>query len=160
MENVKRTLQQERIIGDTIVNYYLPNANQPPNEFKLLKARGFRDVRFPRDQQQLQSAISATRNFVETADVVILDLENWITPTQQKFSTLAEPEREAAAKDQIDILLTVLPSSTVLVVYIRSVVKYLYSVPRDRYISPANNPVTLIGMVADAAYVVAGDRIR
>ena len=144
MENVKRTLQKERIIGDTIVNYYLPNVLQPPNEFKLLQARGFRDVRFAKDQQQLQRS---------SADVVILDLENWIT-------TLPESDREPAAQTQIDLLLSLLPRSTVLVVYVRTVVKYLYMVSYDRYISPANNPITLIGMVADAAYVVAGDRTR
>ncbi len=144
IENVKRTLQRERIIGDTTVNYYLPHQTQPPREFKLLQARGFRDVRFPKDLQQLQTAV---------ADVIVLDLENWLT-------TLPEAEQEAAAKDQIETLLNLLPRSAVLVVYVRSVVKYLYSVPRDRYITPVNNPVTLIGMVADAAYVVAGDRIR
>jgi hypothetical protein len=147
IESVKRTLQRERVIGETIVQYYLPNTLQSPNEFKLLQARGFRDVRYAKDVQQLQRS---------SADVVILDLENATTSTQQKFSTLSEVDRETEAKTQIDLLLDRLPSSTVLVVYVRSVVKYLYGLPRDRYVSPANNPVTLIGMVADAAYVVAG----
>ncbi len=144
VDNVKRTLQRERIIGDTTVNYYLPHQTQPPREFKLLQVRGFRDVRFPKDLQQLQTTLS---------DVIVLDLENWLT-------TLPEAEQEAAAKDQIDTLLNLLPRSAVLVVYVRSVVKYLYSVPRDRYITPANNPITLIGMVTDAAYVAAGEHTR
>lgn len=148
IDNVKRTLQRERIIGDTIVHYYLPNALQSPHEFKLLQVRGFRDVRFAKDKQQLQSV---------RAEVVVLDLENWVMPDQQPFTSLVNPDRDAAAKLQIDALLNVLPSSTVLVVYVRSPLNYLYSVPRDRYVSPANNPVTLVGMVADAAYVVAGE---
>ncbi|NJM66678.1 MAG: hypothetical protein HC851_13950 [Acaryochloris sp. RU_4_1] len=142
VENIRRTLQRERVIGNTIVNYYLPNSLQPPREFTLLKARGFRDVHFPEDLQQLQSRM---------ADVVVLDLENWLT-------TLLETRRDDAAKAQIDTLLTQLPRSTVLVVYIRRQLPYLYSVPKDHYITAANNPVTLIGMVADAAYVVVGDQ--
>ena len=147
VNNLKRTLQRERIISDTVVHYYLPNAIQPPNEFKLLTVRGFRDVRFLRDRPQLHS---------EAANIVILDLENWVTPNQQKFSSLVNPDRDTQAQPQIDALLNVLPPSTVLVVYVRSTVTYLYSVSSSCYITPANNPVTLIGMVADAAYVVAG----
>ncbi len=145
IENVKRTLQRERVISDTIVSYYLPNATQPPSEYQLLKARGFREVSFPKDQPQLQN---------KRADVVVLDLENWLS------TTLTEDQREEAAKTQIDALLTLLPQSSVLVIYVRRHIRHLNSVPRDRYVIAANNPVTLIGTVADAAYVVAGERDR
>jgi hypothetical protein len=147
VESVKRTLQRERVIGETIVQYYLPNSLQSPREFQLLQARGFQDVRFVKEVQKLQRTL---------ADVVVLDLENATTSAQQKFSSLAEVDREAEAKAQIDRLLDLLSTSTVLVVYVRSQVKYLFAVSRDRYVTPANNPVTLVGMVADAAYVVAG----
>ncbi|MBD1847414.1 hypothetical protein H6F89_29245 [Cyanobacteria bacterium FACHB-63] len=157
IENVKRTLQRERVIRNTIVHYYLPNSPQRPNEFKLLQARGFRDVRFPKDLRQLQSSVGK-QTPEDLLNVVILDLENWLTPTQQSFSTLINPDRDTQAKSQIDPLLDILSSSTVLVVYVRATVNYLYTLSHDRYITPANNPITLLGMVADAAYVAAGDR--
>ncbi|WP_243713793.1 hypothetical protein [Nostoc sp. 106C] len=46
VENVKRTLQRERVIGLTIVEYYLPSNGSETKEFKLLKQRGFQKVRF------------------------------------------------------------------------------------------------------------------
>jgi hypothetical protein len=59
---------------------------------------------------------------------------------------------------QVDLVLGMLPRGSVLVVYTRLTVKYLFGVPRTRFMSPANNPVTLVGMVADAAYITAGMR--
>lgn len=54
-------------------------------------------------------------------------------------------------------LLDTLPEPTVVVVYIRGRLFYLNEVS-DRYVIAANNPITLVGNVADGAYVVAGDR--
>lgn len=157
VEEVARTLRREQVIGTTYVDYYLPNSTQEPLEFSLLKARQFRDVRPVRDLEAMRRS---------PGDVVVLDLQNWVLPSGQQFAELAESEREAQAQQQIDWLLEILPPSTVLVVYIRGTVKYLYRISDGlktgskghRYVLPANNPVTLVGNTADGAYVALGDR--
>jgi hypothetical protein len=45
----------------------------------------------------------------------------------------------------------------VIVVYTRSFIPYISEIA-DRYVIAANNPISLVGTVADAAYVVVGDR--
>nr|RNJ64970.1 MAG: hypothetical protein EDM05_33690 [Leptolyngbya sp. IPPAS B-1204] len=149
IENVKRTLRRERVIGATLVDYYLQDASTEPSEFKLLQTRGFQNVRFHIEEGSLRRSLG---------DIVVLDLENWENAAGEAFSQLSEDMREQQAKRQVDTLLSILPTSTVLVVYVRSTVKYLFEVSKDRYVLPANNPVTLIGNTADAAYVAAGER--
>ena len=148
VEEVARTIRREQVVGSTYVDYYLPNGGQEPAELKLLKARQFRDVR-------VLYSLEAVRR--SPGDVVVLDLQNWVLPSGQRFGELPEEEREARAKEQIDGLLEALPRSAVLVVYIRGTIRYLYEI-RDRYVLPANNPVTLVGNTADGAYVALGDR--
>lgn len=151
LETVRRTLQKEEVIGSTWVDYCLMGAKAIPKEFDFLKRRGFQEVRPRQDEQQLRRS---------SAQVVVLDLENWVNLQGVPFSKLPDGDRESVAKQQVDLLLDVLAIDIVLVVYVRSPVKYLYSVPKDRYVSPANNPVTLVGMVSDAAYVAAGTKGR
>jgi hypothetical protein len=148
VEDVKRTFRRERVISSTRVDYYLPNATRRPGEIRLLETRGFQTVRFCSDRQMLQ------RN---PGDVVVLDLENWISATGQRFAEIPEVEREDLAKQEIDMLLDILPTTTVVVVYVRLTVKYLYSISKERYVPPANNPVTLVGTVADGSYVAASE---
>ncbi len=150
VEEVARTFRREQVIGSTYVDYYLPDGTQPPSEFALLNARKFKDVRFLNNLEVIRRS---------PGDVVILDLQNWVLPSGQRFIHVPEAEREAQAKLQIDGVLEQITASAVLVVYIRGTVKYLYSIG-DRYVLPANNPVTLVGNAADGAYVVMGDRTR
>ncbi|KAM3090195.1 hypothetical protein ACKFKG_30585 [Phormidesmis sp. 146-35] len=147
LEVVRRTLQKEEVISSTLVDYCLLSKTAVPTEFELLNGRGFRSVRLRQEETQLRRS---------SAQVVVLDLENWVNGQGLRFPTLPEGEREQTAKQQVDVLLDILPIEVVLVVYVRSTVKYLFSVPKDRYVSPANNPITLVGMVTDAAYVAAG----
>ena len=154
IEAVKRTLLRERVIGSTLVAYYLPDASSEPHELKLLRTRNFQDVQLIKHVSALQES---------RADVIVLDLENWEVTAAQRFSALPEDEREKQAKQQIDAVLNLnaLHRSVVLIIYIRLTVKYLYAVPKNRYVLAANNPVTLIGTIADAAYVADGeDKIR
>lgn len=146
VEDVRRTLLREQVIGQTLVDYYLPNGSEKPKEFDLVNARGFQNVRF---RAQLGDICAYP------GDVVILDLPNWVVSSGKKFLDLEESDRETHAQQQIDGLLDLLPVTSVLVVYIRGTVKYLNSIS-DRYVLPANNPVTLIGNCADGAYVVKG----
>jgi hypothetical protein len=149
MSDLKRTLQKEEVVGSTLVDYWLLGTEPLPNEFSLLVSRGFRSVRPRRDGKALAEPFG---------DVVVLDLENWVTAAGQRFPDLPKDESEREAQRQVDLLMGMLPKHAVLVVYTRSVVKYLYSAPKSRLMSPANNPVTLVGMVSDAAYVSFGMR--
>ncbi|KAM3098711.1 hypothetical protein ACKFKF_16700 [Phormidesmis sp. 146-12] len=147
LEVVRRTLQKEEVISSTLVDYCLLSKTAVPTELELLNGRGFQSVRLRQEETQLRRS---------SAQVVVLDLENWVNGQGLRFPTLPEGAREQTAKQQVDVLLDILPIEVVLVVYVRSTVKYLFSVPKDRYVSPANNPITLVGMVTDAAYVAAG----
>jgi hypothetical protein len=146
--NLERTLRREQVIGSTLVDYYLPNGINPPGELRLLQARNFRQVRFRTD---LQSIVRSP------GDVVILDLKNWVMSSGQNFGDLPETEQQAPGKQLLQDLLDVLPEAVVIVVYVRGRLFYLNEIG-DRYVIAANNPVTLVGNVADGAYVVAGDR--
>ena len=117
-------------------------------EFYLLQARKFRNVR-------LFHELEAVRR--DPGDVIVLDLQNWVTALGQRFIDLPEGERETLAQEQIDGLLRILSPSIVIVVYVRLTIKYLFGVT-ERYILPANNPVTLVGNTVDGAYVALGDR--
>lgn len=155
--NVERTLRREQVIGSTVVDYYLSNGTSEPKETELLRARKFKDVYFCRDIQALSHIQSLRRS---PSDVVVLDLINYVTAGGQAFSVLQEQDRESEAKQLIDTLLNLLPNSTVLIVYVNvpPPLKYLISIPKNRYVLPANNPITLVGNVADGAYVAVGDR--
>ncbi len=144
VDDVKRTLQREQVIVSTLVDYYLPGSGQP-DEFYLLQARKFRSVRLLHKLEEMRQ---------DCGDVIVLDLQNWVMASGQRFVDLPEEEREAQAQEQIDALLRILPPSTVVIVYIRLTIKYLFRVT-NRYVLPANNPVTLVGNTADGAYVAA-----
>jgi len=155
---IRQTLRREEVIGTTLVDYYLPHQTQPPSEFSLMQARGFQQVRF-------RSELGSLRR--QPGDVVVLDLQNWQCESGEAYRSLfegdnfrnpeAKAQREAAAKMLIDELLDVLSPSVVVVVYIKGQIEYLFGL-NDRYVLAANNPVTLVGNVADGAYVVKGDR--
>ncbi len=146
--NVERTLRRERVISSTLVDYYRPGSDQTTKEFSLLQARRFQNVRPVKELDDIRRS---------PGDVVVLDLQNWILPSSQAFIDLPDADRELNAKQQIDGLLNVLPTSAVVVVYTRITIKHLYSIS-NRYVLPANNPVTLVGNAVDGAYVAFGDR--
>ena len=145
----------ERVIGQTLVDYYLPEGKAEPDEFYLVKQRGFRQVAFcDRPETVRRSA----------ADVVIIDLQNGKTADGQRQVVLAErgrltAESEEWARSQIDSIRGVVSKQTVLVVYVRGNVSYLNE-PKfeNEYVLPANNQVTLLGHAGNGAYVAFGAR--
>ncbi len=151
VEIVRRSLQRETVIGNTLVDYWLPAGPSAPNEFRLLRGRAFQNVKFY-DDSVIPRRI--------TGDVFVLDLENSISASGERFGKRPEAERETFAKEQIDAALDALPGSVAIVIYTRSAVKHIFSLPQDRYVSPATNPITLVGMVADAAYLAHGAQQR
>lgn len=145
----------ERVVGQTLVNYYLPNGAAEPREFFLVQNRGFRQTLFCSRSEEVRRS---------EADVVVLDAQNWKTDGQ-RVVTLNElgwlsDESHAKVKEQIDLLLAMLSKQVVLVVYVRGIVKYLNDPKFEAlYVLPANNQVTLLGHAVNGAYVAYGDRV-
>ncbi len=149
VRNVKRTLSRERVISSTVVDYYLPSPEGETNEYKLLQAREFQDVMF-------WNNINLPQRF--TGDVCVLDLENSIDSNNQKFSQLPQDKREETAKQIFDGFIKMLPSTKTIVIYVAPPALRAINSERFKgiYYAPANTPITLVGMVADAAYVANG----
>jgi hypothetical protein len=147
--SVERALRREQVIGSTAIDYYLPDGTLEPDETELLRARKFNRVRFWGDVQGLGQF---------SRDVVVLDLYNWVLPLGQRFRELSKDDQQEPARQQIDALLAIPQwNSTVIIVYTRGQIFYLNTIT-DRYVIATNNPVSLVGNVADGAYVVVGDR--
>jgi hypothetical protein len=142
--------QTERVVGQTLVDYYLPNGTTEPQECALLKHRGFRQVLFCNRLEDIRRS---------AGDVVVLDCQNWQIDANQRLIDLKPDDREAPIRQQLDALLGMLSPQTVLIVYIRGTVKYLYDPKFERrYVLPANNQVTLIGHAVNGAYTASSDR--
>lgn len=146
----------ERVVGQTLVNYYLPDGVEEPREFYLVKQRGFRPPIFCSRLEEVRRS---------SADVVIFDAQNWKDSANQRVVKLTDrgwlvPESEALIKKQIDLLRGMLSDAVVLVVYVRGIVAYLNDPKFEQvYVLPANNQVTLLGHAVNGAYVAYGDRI-
>ena len=139
IESLERTFEKEEVIGSTIIKYVesIENSNEEKaEEVNLLKQRGFKDVfvqSYPlkRDRKMY--------------DVLVIDFFNRI------FKDNEEKEKEVVniVEHVIDNLLP----QTALVVYVSGYIKGLDNVIKNKqvYFTPANNPVSLIGRVVDAA---------
>lgn len=152
----ERTVQPERLVGETLVDYFLPEATQDRHdisELRLLELRGFRKpVRFCTASSRLRSL---------RGDVTILDLQNWQTAAGA-FVGLPDDQKEAKAAEMVNHLLNdILSDSAVLIVYFRGYINSLNRIQppsENQYLLVANNPVTLIGHAANGAYVAYSDR--
>ena len=154
VEAWERTVLPERIVGETKVDYFLPegqHTREEISEVKLLETRGFRKpVRFCTTEQALRSL---------RGDITILDLENKIMPSGQPFRSLPDDERKDQAQALIENLLkNVLPASTVLVVYSSERLNLIKPAYPTQYVVIANNRVTLLSHAANTAYVAYSDR--
>jgi hypothetical protein len=146
VESVKRSVQRERVIGSTIVDYYLPSddANEP-DDCVLLRTRGFEKVRYWNQVKKPKQPVG---------DIFVLDLIN-----SKLFDGLsgkdAEDKREEKVKEQIDVVLNWLNQNTVLVIYVKGRYREIdnLAIRVDYYYIPVNAPISLIGIVADSAYV-------
>lgn len=156
VENVKRSLGRERVISSTIVDYYLPsNDTAEPADCKLLRTRGFNKVKYWNQRKKPRKPVG---------DVFVLDLINSGLLDVNEFKGLSQEEaknkREAIVKEQIDIVLDWLDKNTVLVIYIDGFSQEVKTLGSrvDYYYAATNSSVTLLGIVADSAYVAFGER--
>jgi hypothetical protein len=148
VENAKRTLETERIVSETIVDYYIPDDSSETNEYKLFQQRGFKDVKFSNNGEKPETPLG---------QVFVLDLENI-----RNFSSLSQEDKEAETRKNLPIVLDWIKhkKAIVLVIYVNGHIKAineLLSQEKERYYTPANNAVTLMGRVVNAAYVAYGE---
>jgi hypothetical protein len=145
----------ERVVSQSLVNYYLPNGSRAPREFFLVKNRGFRQVLFCSRLEEIRRS---------SADVIILDVQNWVDSSNQPVVRTEKgwltEDSENQVKAEIQKLEAILSEAMVLVVYVRGNVSYLNE-PKfaEKFVLPANNQVTLLGHVVNGVYVAYGDRI-
>jgi hypothetical protein len=145
----------ERVVSQSLVNYYLPNGSRAPREFFLVKNRGFRQVLFCSRLEEIRRS---------SADVIILDVQNWVDSSNQPVVRTEKgwltEDSENQVKAEIQKLEAILSEAMVLVVYVRGTVSYLNE-PKfaEKFVLPANNQVTLLGHVVNGVYVAYGDRI-
>lgn len=131
IEDIERAIDREGIIGSTSINYLLRGNSAEPKEFNFLKGRGFQDVRFCQEIQQ----ISARYN------VLVLDFVNQEFTTEQKEEMIAQ--------------INFLPQSALVIYHpfqppIPLTIFEILNQKQVHY-TPANNSVALIGRVVDAA---------
>jgi hypothetical protein len=144
---VRRSITREQVITKTSVDYFLKAGVEPAREIELIRARGFGQIRFC-------AQLGALRR--DTADLVVVDLEHW-KPDAVKH--LAEdPNKEELAKNLVTELLGAVPRDTILVIYINGRINCLNQFPNNRVIMTGSE-VSLIGNLADAAYIAATDRL-
>ncbi len=164
INNVKRLLGRERVISEVLVDYYHPDEAFHPRELALLETRGFRPVRRCYSDADLRRS---------GGQVVVMDLGHWPEASGQTFDEMkdrvdnvpdeaqkAEHQRlEQIALERVQQVMRVLPATTALIVYVRANVRLLNPLKGgDRHFAIANMPISLVGMVADAAYVVYAER--
>jgi hypothetical protein len=160
-ENVMRTLRTEQVIGDTVVDYYLPVDSDEPLECKLLKGRNFRDVRFWRNKKPNKRLGSVlVFDFVTSK---ILDLPGFSEEDRAKQAA-AVKERDRIINEKISEIVDLKLGRPVLVIYTRpgsgripAIDEITTNFPEIKYYTAANTPVALMGAVVDAAYVAYGE---
>jgi len=150
VQSLRQSIDREKAIIFTYVDYYLPSSTIEPKEFRLLKARGFRDVFFWNRHNPLKRL---------SGNVCVLDLQNYQDESGKNFSELAQNDKETKVETYINEILPRLQRNTVLVIYARGRFNAIENIPNDRYYVPANSVVTLIGWVADSAYVAYGEEV-
>lgn len=137
IEDVERIVKQEAIVSTTKVRYCLPMLNpdiESLQEYQLLKNRGFNIA--PAANYERKSSFG-------NCDVVVMDYVNGEFPDDEEV---------------IDVLTKVadkISKRSTIVIYIKRRVNKLDSIfsDRDIYYTPANNVLTLMGRVIDAAQI-------
>ncbi|AFY55879.1 hypothetical protein Riv7116_3423 [Rivularia sp. PCC 7116] len=150
VQSLRKSIDREKAIIFTYVDYYLPSSAMEPKEFKLIKARGFRDVFFWNRHNPPKRL---------SGNVCVLDLQNYKDDKGQEFSKLSQDDKEKKVETHVNEILPLLKPETVLVIYARGRFNAIENIPNSRYYVPANSVVTLIGWVADSAYVAYGEEM-
>ena len=161
-DHIQRTLRTEQIISKTVVDYYLPTEAEPPREHKLLKGRGFLDVRY---WQQSKPPIGRFGSVlvIDFVNAGILDVPG-LLDDDDNVRKAAYKQREQIVNDTVRQVVELRIGNPILVLYVRPGSGRIWAIdqltttfPEIQYYSSANTPVALMGAVVDSAYVAYGD---
>lgn len=162
-DHIQRTLRTEQIISATVVDYYLPAEAEPPREHRLLKGRGFLDVRYWR-QNQLPIGRFGSVLVIDFVNSGILEIPG-LLDDDDTVRKVAYKQREQIVNDTARQVVELRIGNPILVLYVRpgsgrigAIDQLTTTFPEIQYYSSANTPVALMGAVVDSAYVAYGDR--
>ncbi|NJK51730.1 MAG: hypothetical protein HC936_01200 [Leptolyngbyaceae cyanobacterium SU_3_3] len=161
-ENVMRSIRTEQVIGETVVDYYLPSSDIKPTECKLLKGRGFLKVRLWKNRKPNKPLGSVVVfDFVHSP---LLDLPGFKNRDRTKQEE-ASKDRDKIINEKITEIIELKLGKPILVIYTRpgsgripAIDEITTNFPQIKYYSAANTPVALMGAVVDAAYVAYGEQ--
>lgn len=153
-EDVKAILETESIIKKTNVTYFLPHSNKEQDidlleEFKLLKKRRYKIM--PRKDYGNKTP------FLD-CDVSVLDFINGVLVNIGNDRNASNADKKKNNEDILDVVKTVannMQEKTTLVIYVEGRVNGLDEIfdNHSKYYTPANNLVSLMGRVMDAAQI-------
>ncbi|MGA7937230.1 MAG: hypothetical protein WCA35_27005 [Kovacikia sp.] len=161
--HVMRTLQVERVVGDTVVDYYRMSSEAEPLEYFLLKGRGFLDVRFWNESHKPRERLGSVL-VIDFVNSEMLDLPE-LGSEESAARRQAYQQRDNIVNRKIQEVIESQVGKPIMVIYIRPGVGRIEAIdnitknfPEVKYYASANTPVTLMGIVVDSAYVAYGDR--
>lgn len=162
--NLQKTLRTEQIIGNTVIDYYLPGlSNSQLTEYALLKNRGFLQVRRWDTEHKPEGRFGSVL-VIDFVNCNLLDLPG-LTDESDGVRKVAYQQREQLVNDTVRDLVELRIGSPIIVVYVRpgsgrltAIDKLTTTFPELKYYASANTPVSLMGAVVDSAYVAYGDR--
>ncbi|WP_346292994.1 hypothetical protein [Sphaerothrix gracilis] len=161
---IQRTLRIEQIISNTVVDYYLPAASEPPREYQLLKGRGFLDLRYWQQNQLPQGRFGSVL-VIDFVNSGILEVPG-LLDNDDAVRKAAYQQREQIVNNTVHQVVALRIGNPVLVLYVRPGSGRIWAIdqltttfPEVQYYSSANTPVALMGAVVDSAYVAYGDRL-
>lgn len=161
-KNVMRSLRTEQVIGDTVVDYYIPSVEKEPVEYRLLKGREFLKVRFWNKNRQPNSRLGNVF-VIDFVNSEILQIPGLSDKDDEKRK-VAYQQREAIVNEKIGEVVDLRLGKPIFVIYVRpgsgrieAIDKLSINFPEIKFYSSANTPVALMGAVVDSAYVAYGD---
>lgn len=148
VQTIRRSIARENVVSTVLIDYLLIGENTAPKEFDLLRYRGFQNLKFCTNIDDLR---------YKKVGIVVLDIENWLPNgvALGSFDPNDDIQQEKGAKPVRDVL-DLLHKESILVVYVRGTLKILNTLKPGRAI-PANSPITLLGHASDAAYVASAN---
>lgn len=141
LEQIKRTFKQEEAVNNSEVIYINTKVSEPL-EFRILSKRGFDRLSFSNNIKQ--------QDF--SKKIVVLDLVNLGLDEEQELSATDEIINKAIKEIEESF-----PRDSLLVLYCRPSIPritQLLKANKIRYVTMANNRISLVGAVVDSAYIL------
>jgi CRISPR/Cas system CMR-associated protein Cmr5 small subunit len=141
IEQLKRLIRQEEVVHEAKVTYINTTENQPL-EYTILKDRDFDNLTFSSRINKKE-----IKNKVVVLDLINLDLN----------SNSEKPIVDEIIKKKIDEIEQDFPRDSLLIIYCSPGIpriNQLLGAKTIRYVTIANNRITLVGAVVDSAYIL------